>query len=83
MSTEFIKAVKGESKILTTNHLQAVKEESSAGRKLQDDAEDAKLEGNFNNFEVFDCRPYLRARYMGSWLTIRGTTVTGKVLSAM
>ena len=78
-----IRAVKGEIEFLTTNHLQAVKEESSEGRKSRDDINGVKLEGIFNELDILNRRLFLRTKHRGPCMIIQGNTVTGTVLSAM
>ena len=44
-------------------------------RKPQDGINNSKIEGFFKSLEAFDCRLYLCAKYMGSWLNIWCTSL--------
>ena len=51
-------------------------------KNIQCDANNAKLRGQVKNLESSDCHLILCAKQTSSWLTVRGTTVTGTVLAA-
>ena len=51
-------------------------------KKYWDAANNAKPQGIASNKGAFKKRPFLRAKNMGAWLSVRGTMITGKVLSA-
>ena len=82
-SIELIRDVKRERKFSTSDHLQAVKEERSDVIKTKDDFNKAELEVIFDTLNAFYCRIFLRAKQTGSWMTVRSTTVTSTVISAM
>ena len=48
--------------------------------KIWDDAKDANFKGIVNNLKETRRHIILCAKHIGSWPTIRGTTVTGTVL---
>ena len=50
-------------------------------KKIQYDTDGAKLWELVDNLKVTDFRLILRAKYTGSWMTVRSTTVTGTVLA--
>ena len=52
-------------------------------QKGRDDTNISKLKGLFKDPNATDFRLILHAKNTGSWLTVRGNTVTGTVLSAM
>ena len=60
----------------------ALREESHDGQKIQDNNNDAKLEGPVVYFEAPDRFLNLRTKNTYSWLAVRGTTVTGTLLAA-
>ena len=82
-STELIRDMKGERKLSTDDHVWAVYQERIDSRKTQDDVNNSKLEVIVNNLGDFDSRILLRAKQSVSWMTVRGTTVTGRLLSPM
>ena len=80
---EMIGAVMGKRVFLTADHLWAVKEERRDRKKYRDDANDAKLSGIVNPQGNLEKRLFLRTKNLGSWMSVRGTAVTGVVLAAM
>ena len=52
------------------------------GKKIQDDANDARIKVLVKDLEALDRRLILHIKNTGSWLTVRCTTVTGTVLGA-
>ena len=51
-------------------------------KRIQDDTNDAKIRGLVENLEAPECCLILHDKHTGSYLTVRGTTVTGTVLAA-
>ena len=48
----------------------------------QDIKHDVKLQESFSDQGAFKKRLFLRAKHMGAWLSVWGTTVTGTLLAA-
>ena len=59
-----------------------VKEEWQNEKKYRDVVNDAKLQGIVSNQCAFEKLPLLFAKHTGSWLIVRGTTVTSTVTTA-
>ena len=72
----------GASEFSTDDNLQAVREESCDRKKTLDDVKDAKFELIIKNLTNLECSLFLRAKHIGSWMTVCTTTVTGTVLTA-
>ena len=72
----------GESEFSTADHLLALREDRHERQKIWDGANDAKLGGIVENLKAPDCHLILRIKHTGSWLTVQGTTVTGRLLAA-
>ena len=51
-------------------------------KKIRDDANNTKLGVVVKNLKAPDRRLILHAKHTGSWMTIKGTMVTGTVLCA-
>ena len=51
-------------------------------KKYRDAANDEKLQGIFSGQGALKKRLLLRAKHMGSWTSLQGTTVTGTVIDA-
>ena len=66
----------------TANKIRAVKGESRDGKKDQDAANEAKLQGIVSDQGAFGKHLFLRAKHTGSWMIIRGNTVTVTLLAA-
>ena len=49
-------------------------------KKFQDDAKEAKLKGLVKDLKALDHGIILRDKNTGSWMTVRGTMVTGTIL---
>ena len=64
------------------NHLRTLGEERRDGNKYQDAVFETKLKGLFRDLKGTNKRLILRAKSTGAWLSVRGTTVSGTVLSA-
>ena len=74
--TELIRDVKREIEFSTVDHLQVVKKEISDRRNTFNESNKAKLEGIVDPLDAFEHCLFLRAKKTGSWMTIRGSTVT-------
>ena len=70
----------GRKLISTADQLQVIKEERKDVIKPRDDINEAKLEIIVKIFHAFNHRLFLCAKKMGSWMTIRGTMVTNKLI---
>ena len=82
-STELIRAVTGEGEFSTADHFLTLREERRDGQKRRDDANGAKIKELVDDLKAPDHRLILRTKNTGSWLNVRGTTVTGTVLAAI
>ena len=80
-SYDLIGSVTGERELSNADHLWVVKEERRDGKKYWYDGNDAKLRVTVNDQVDFEKRIFLQAKHTGSWLSVRGTTVTGTVLA--
>ena len=81
-NSKLIGSVTGASKISTANHLLELREEWHDGITLWDDAHGAKLKGLVKDLEALDRRLILSTKSTGSWMTIRGTIITGTLIAA-
>ena len=81
-SCKIIGSIKGERAFSTPDHLLTLREESSDGLKIRDDVNEAKLKVLAKVIESLDLYLIICAKNTGSWLTVRGTTVTSTVLAA-
>ena len=80
--TELIQDVTGEGVFSNGFHLLALREESLDGKKNWYDVNDAKLQEIVTNLNGSDHCLILRAKNIGAWLNVQGTTATGTVLSS-
>ena len=64
------------------NHLWTLSEEQRDRKESWDVAYESKLKGVVNNIKVRDKHILLRSKSTGSWMRVRGTTVSGTLLSA-
>ena len=62
--------------ISIADHLLALREERRHGQKIRDDTNKDKLKELVKEFEILYLCIVLRTKNIGSWLTVRGTTVT-------
>ena len=69
----------GEGEFSTAYHMLDLREER---RDIQQIWDDAKLKGLVDDLEANDRRLILLTKNTGSWLIVRGTTVTGTLLAA-
>ena len=82
-SGELAGAVKGERGFSTADHIGAVEWERRDGKKDQDAANYAKLQGIISDQGAFEKRLFLRTKHTDVLLSVRGATVTGTVPAAM
>ena len=82
VSYELIGAITGEREFYNANHLLDIREDRRYDQKIRDYTNEAKLKGIVREPEALDLRLIVRAKTTGSWMTVRGTTVTGTVLAA-
>ena len=64
------------------DHLQNLTEEQRDGKKYRDVAHESRLKGLVRDLQGTDKSLLLRAKSTGAWMSLRGTTVSGTVLSA-
>ena len=64
------------------DHLRTLSEERCDGKKYWDAAYESKLKGFVSNFKGTEKSLLLRAKITGDWLSVRGTAVSGTILSA-
>ena len=81
-STELIWAVMGGGELSNADHLRTLGEERRGGKKDQEAAYKTKLKGLLRYLKVTNRRLILRAKSIGAWMSVSGTTVSGTVLSA-
>ena len=62
-------------------HLQTLGEERRDGKKYWEAAYETKLQGLVRDLKGTSRRLILRAKSTGAWLSVRGTTFSGTVLS--
>ena len=73
---------RGGGELSNTDHLQTLSEDRRDRKKSWDVVYESRLKGLVRNFQVTDKRLLLRTKGTYAWLSIRGTTVSGTVLSA-
>ena len=81
-SVELVWAVTGVGEFSSADHLYTLGEEICDGKKEREAAYETKLNGLVCNLKDTDRRLILRAKSMGDLLVLRGTKVSGTVLSA-
>ena len=81
-SAELVWAVVGGGGLSNADHLWNLCEEKRDGKKDRDAAYEIKLKGLVCDLKGTDKSLRLRAKSTGAWLSVRGTTVSGTVLSA-
>ena len=82
VSTELIRAMTGGGSLSNVDHLLELGEERCDGKKNWDDTNVATLKGLFRDLKgTYRC-PILRSKNTSAWLSIRGTKVSGTLLSA-
>ena len=82
MSAELVRAVTWGGALSNADHLRMLGEERLDGKKDREAAYKTKLNGLVHNLKVTDWHLILRAKNTGAWLSIRGNTVSGAVLTA-
>ena len=80
--TEPIYAVAGGGVLSNAGHLLALGEEMHDRQKNRAEVNDATLKGLFRDLIVNDRSIILRDKNIGDWICVRGTTVSGTLLSA-
>ena len=81
-SAELIQAVTGGGKFSNANHIQTLSDERRYKKKAQDVPYESILKGLVRDIKGTDKRLLLRAKNTGACPSVRGTTVSGTVLSA-
>ena len=81
-NVELVHAVIEGGAFSNANHLRTLSEERRDGKKYWDAAYETKLKGLFRNLKGIDKRLILRVKCIGYWPSVRGTIVSGTVLSA-
>ena len=81
-SAELVRAVTGGGAFSNADHRRTISEERCDRKKDRDDSYETKIKGLVRYLQVNDKRLLLRAKSTGAWLSVRGTTVSGTVLSA-
>ena len=77
-----VHAMMGGGAFSNADHLWNLSEEQRNRKKDRDAAYKSKLKGLVSDLKVNDNRLILRAKIIGAWLSVHGTTVSGTVLSA-
>ena len=72
----------GEGEFSTAYHMLDLRQERRDIQQIWDVANNAKLKGLVDDLEANDRRLILLTKNTGSWLIVRGTTVTGTLLAA-
>ena len=80
--TKLIWEVTGGGTFYNTDHLWALWEEICDGQTDQEAANETKLKRLFHSLKCTYMHLILRAKSTGVWMIVRGTTVSGTVLSA-
>ena len=81
-SAKLVHAVTGGGESSNADHLRTLSEERSDGKKAWDVAYESILTGLLSNIQGTNKRLLLISKITGAWLSVRGTTVSGTVLSA-
>ena len=81
-SFELIFAVTDERAFSTANHIRVVKEETWDRKKYRNVANDVKPRVIVRDQGAFKKRLFVGTNHMGSWMVVRGATVTSTVLAA-
>ena len=80
-SAELARAVTGGGAFSNADHLRTLSEERCDGKKDRDFAHKYRLKGLVRDLKGTYKRLLLRAKSTGAWMSVRGTTVSGTVLS--
>ena len=81
-SAELLRAVTGGGKWSNAGQLLILSEEQRDVKKAHDIPYDSRLKGLVINIQGANKRLIPRAKITGSWMSVRGNTVSGTVLSA-
>ena len=81
-SEELVRAVTGGGAFSNADHLWTLREERRDRKKDRDVTYEYRLKGLVRNIKGTDKHLLLHAKCAGAWLSVRGTTVSGTVLSA-
>ena len=81
-STEMVWTVTGGGAFSNADHLRTLSEERRDGNKDQDVTQESRLKGAVRYLKGTDKRLILRAKITGAWMSVRGATVSGTVISA-
>ena len=81
-SPELVQAVTGGGSFSNSDHLQTLSEEWLDGEEYRDVLHESRLKGLVSDLQGTDKRLLLRTKSTGAWLSVRGTTVSGTLLSA-
>ena len=79
---ELVRALTGGGAFPNANHLRNLSEEIHDGQEDRGDVYKIKINGLVRDLKVTDKRLILRVKITGAWLSVRGTTVSGTVLSS-
>ena len=81
-SAELIRSVMGGGTLSNNDHLRTLGEEIHDGKKDWEAAYGTKLKGLFHDLKVTNMCLILRAKSIGAWMSVHGTTVSCTLLSA-
>ena len=81
-STELTRAVTGGGGFSDADHLRTLSEERRDRKEARDVAYESRLKGLVSDVKGFDKQLLLRAKITGTWMSVRGTSVSGTVLFA-
>ena len=81
-SAEIVQAVTGGEAFSNADHLWTLGEERCDGKKDREASFETKIKGLVRDLKGTEKRLILCAKNTGAWLSVRGTTVSGTVLSA-
>ena len=83
VSTELIREMTGGGTLSNADRLQTLGEEIRDGQKYREVANKTKLKGLVRDLKGTGRRLIIRAKITGAWLSVCGTTVSGKLLYAI
>ena len=63
-------------------HFRTLSREQPDGKKYLDVAHESRLKGLLSGIKGSDNRLLVRAKITGAWMSVRGTTVSGTVISS-
>ena len=82
-SAELISAMTGGGAFSNADQLRTLGEERRDGKKDREVAKETKLKGLVQDLRVTNRRLILRSKITGAFMSVRGTTVSGTLLSAI